>query len=87
MAKAWSAFALIEEVYGEELENEEHGGAFGMGESNTAYAQYFTGNSYLKPFAKTDNVFVANVTFEPGCRNNWHIHCTSKNSGQILVCS
>ena len=85
--KAWSAFALIEEVYGEELGKEEHGGAFGMGESNTAYAQYFTGNSYLKPLAKTDNVFVANVTFEPGCRNNWHIQCVSKNGGQILICS
>ena len=65
-AKAWSAFPLIEEVYGtENEETSEHGGAFGMGEPNTAFAQYFIGNSYLKPLAKTDNVFIANVTFEP----------------------
>ena len=83
--KAWSAFPIIEEVYGEE-ENNEHGGVWGMGEPNKAYAQYFKGNSYLKPVAKTDNVFIANVTFEPGCRNNWHIHHSTKNGGQILIC-
>lgn len=86
-AKAWSAFPLIEEVYGtENEENKEHGGAFGMGEPNTAFAQYFIGNSYLKPLAKTDNVFIANVTFEPRCRNNWHIHKAEKGGGQILIC-
>ena len=84
--KAWSAFALIEEVYGIEEEKTEHGGAFGMGEPNTAFAQYFVGNSYLKPLAKTENMFIANVTFEPGCRNNWHIHHSTKNGGQILIC-
>lgn len=84
--KAWSAFALIEEVYGKEETQEEHGGAFGQGEPNTAYAQYFVGNSYLKPLAKTDNMFVANATFEPGCRNNWHIHHAAKGGGQILIC-
>ena len=84
--KAWSAFPIIEEVYGAEGEKAEHGGAFGMGEPNTAFAQYFVGNSYLKPLAKTDNVFIANVTFEPGCRNNWHIHHSTKNGGQILIC-
>lgn len=86
-AKAWSAFPLIEEVYGtENEETSEHGGAFGMGEPNTAFAQYFIGNSYLKPLAKTDNIFIANVTFEPRCRNNWHIHKAEKGGGQILIC-
>lgn len=85
-AKAWSAFPIVEEVYGTEKEKTEHGGDFGIGEPNTAFAQYFVGNSYLKPLAKTDNVFIANVTFEPGCRNNWHIHHSTKNGGQILIC-
>ena len=86
-AKAWSAFPLIEEVYGiENEETSEHGGAFGMGEPNTAFARYFIGNSYLKPLAKTDNVFIANVTFEPRGRNNWHIHKADKDGGQILIC-
>lgn len=84
--KAWSAFALIEEVYGEEGEKEEHGGAFGQGEPNVNFAQYFIGNSYLKPLATTENVFIANVTFEPRCRNNWHIHKATKGGGQILIC-
>lgn len=84
--KAWSAFPIIEEVYESEEEKTEHGGAFGRGEPNTAFAQYFVGNSYLKPLAKTDNIFIANVTFEPGCRNNWHIHHSDKNGGQILIC-
>lgn len=60
---------------------------FGIGEPNVNYAQYFIGNSYLNPLAKTDNMFLANVTFEPGCRNNWHIHHSSKNGGQILICT
>ena len=84
--KAWSAFALIKEVYGDEEVESEHGGAFGQGEPNVNFAQYFIGNSYLKPLAKTDNMFIANVTFEPGCRNNWHIHHAAKNGGQILIC-
>lgn len=83
--KAWSAFNLIEEVYGEDnISN--HGGVFGIGEPNTAYAKYFIGNSYLKGLAKTENMFIANVTFEPSCRNNWHIHHSTKNGGQILIC-
>ncbi len=63
--KAWSAFALIKEVYGDEAKKKEHGGVFGQGEPNVNFAQYFVGNSYLKPLAKTDNMFIANVTFEP----------------------
>ena len=85
-AKAWSAFPLIEEAYGKDEIKEEHGGVFGQGEPNTAFAEYFVGNSYLKPLAKTENVFIANVTFEPRCRNNWHIHKATKGGGQILIC-
>ena len=50
--------------------------AFGIGAPNEAYARYFTGRSYLKPLTQpgASTVFLANVTFEPGCRNNWHIH-------------
>lgn len=65
-----------------------HGGAFGMGEPNTAFARYFIGNSYLKPLTKQGEsaVFLANVTFEPSCRNNWHIHHSTNGGGQILIC-
>ena len=84
--KAWSAFALIKEVYGDEETKEEHGGVLGQGEPNVNFAQYFIGNSYLKPLAKTDNMFIANVTFEPRCRNNWHIHHSTNGGGQILIC-
>ena len=74
------------EVYADDEQIEEHGGMFGMGEPNVNFAQYFIGNSYLKPLAKTDNIFIANVTFEPKCRNNWHIHHATKGGGQILIC-
>lgn len=86
--KAWSAFSLIAEVYKDDEENKENtqGGIFELGEPNTAFEKYFIGKSYLKPLAKTDNIFMANVTFEPGCRNNWHIHHSTKNGGQILIC-
>ena len=50
---------------------------FGTGAENTAFARYFIGNSYLNPLTRPEAnvaVFLANVTFEPGCRNNWHIH-------------
>lgn len=62
---------------------------FGKGNPNDAFAQYFVGNSYLNPLVdpKESSLFLANVTFEPGCRNNWHIHHASKNGGQILVCT
>ena len=68
------------------IKMENHGGMFGQGEPNVNFAQYFIGNSYLKPLAKMDNISIANVTFEPGCRNNWHIHRATKNGGQILIC-
>lgn len=62
---------------------------FGQGEANTAFAQYFIGNSYLNPLVdpKESSLFLANVTFEPGCRNNWHIHHATKDGGQILICT
>lgn len=60
---------------------------FGKGNLNEAFAKYFIGNSYLNPLAKLDNMSIANVTFEPGCRNNWHIHHASKGGGQILICT
>ena len=56
------------------------GGDFGVGEENTAYAKYFIGKSYLNPLT-TDGIHSSNVTFEPKCRNNWHIH---HKGGQIL---
>mgnify|MGYP000491725144 CR=1 FL=1 len=61
--------------------------AFGIGAPNDAYAQYFVGQSFLKPLTEPGKapVFLANVTFEPGCRNNWHIHHASKGGGQILL--
>ena len=63
--------------------------AFGIGAPNDAYAQYFTGQSYLKPLTTPGvcPVFLANVTFEPGCRNNWHIHHASRGGGQLLICT
>lgn len=61
---------------------------FGTGAENTGFAQYFIGNSYLNPLTDPKNcaVFMANVTFEPGCRNNWHIHHATKGGGQTLIC-
>ena len=62
---------------------------FGLGEANTAFARYFIGNSYLNPLTAPGEcpIFMANVTFEPGCRNNWHIHHGKSGGGQILICT
>lgn len=61
---------------------------FGKGQANTAYAQYFIGESFLNPLTEAGcPVSLANVTFEPGCRNNWHIHHADKGGGQILICT
>ena len=57
---------------------------FPIGEPNTAYAQYFTGNSYLAPVSR-EQVNISNVTFEPRCRNNWHIHHATEGGGQMLI--
>ena len=63
--------------------------SFGIGAPNDGFAEYFTGQSYLKPLTETGKtpVFLANVTFEPGCRNNWHVHHATKGGGQILICT
>ena len=62
---------------------------FGFGNPNDAFAQYFIGQSYLNPLTDLNetSLFLANVTFEPGCRNNWHIHHASNGGGQLLICT
>ena len=85
---AWAAFNMAKEVYADASDQENHGGIFGMGEPNTGFAQYFIGNSYLKPVIAPGEGYlpIFNVTFEPRCRNNWHIHHASKGGGQVLIC-
>ena len=58
---------------------------FPIGAPNDGFAQYFSGRSFLAPIS-TSQVGIFNVTFEPGCRNNWHIHHAKSGGGQILVC-
>ena len=62
---------------------------FGQGIPNDMFAQYFVGNSYLNPLTDFQNgeFPLFNVTFEPGCRNSWHIHHADKGGGQVLVCT
>ena len=61
---------------------------FGAGNLNEAFSPYFTGESFLNPLTNPQHtVFLANVTFEPGCRNNWHIHHAQKGGDQILICT
>lgn len=87
---AWGAFRLAKEVWTEDATGEDAKETFQremifpIGEPNTAYAQYFTGKSYLAPIS-TEQVNVFNVTFEPRCRNNWHIHKATNGGGQMLV--
>ncbi len=89
--KAWAVFNMAKEVWAEKDAAEDAKAAhaaqmvFPIGEPNDAFAQYFTGRSYLAPISK-EQVGIFNVTFEPGCRNNWHIHNADKGGGQILVC-
>ena len=84
--KAWSTFPLIEEVYGEdEGEGAKNLSVFPVGEKNDAFAKYFIGQSYLAPVS-TSQVPVYNVTFEPACHNNWHIHHAKNGGGQMLIC-
>ncbi|MCZ9310319.1 cupin domain-containing protein [Corynebacterium uberis] len=59
---------------------------FPVGGPNDAYAEYFTGRSFLEMLS-TQGVTIGNVTFEPGCRNNWHIHHAASGGGQILLCT
>lgn len=61
---------------------------FKTGTANVAYAKYFIGNSFLNPLTSSnDGLSVSNVTFEPSCRNNWHIHHAASGGGQLLLCT
>ena len=88
--KAWAAFRLAKDVWAEDSTADDAKAAFQqqmifpIGEPNTAYAQYFTGTSYLAPISR-EQVVVSNVTFEPRCRNNWHIHHAKSGGGQMLI--
>ena len=93
-SKAWAVFNLAKEVWTDNTSSQENKISdkeeysktimFPIGEPNTAYSQYFIGQSYLAPIS-TSQVKMYNVTFEPKCRNNWHIHKADKGGGQILV--
>ena len=96
--KAWATFNLAKEVWadddadtadaaGTDAEMRAHAAqmVFPIGEPNDAFAQYFVGQSYLAPVS-TEQVGVYNVTFEPGCRNNWHVHNAAEGGGQTLIC-
>ena len=85
--KGWAVFRLAKEVWKDEEAQESRGGLFGLGQPNDAYAKYFVGQSYLNPVAGQSGVNIANVTFEPGCRNNWHIHKAQTGGGQLLLCT
>ena len=88
--KGWAVFRLAKDIWNENtpadsdkdrFQNEIF---FPIGEPNP-YGDYFTGQSYLAPLS-TEQVPVFNVTFEPGCRNNWHIHHATQGGGQMLIC-
>lgn len=89
--KAWTAFRLAKEVWADDADPVSDAKAkfqqemiFPIGDANTAYAKYFIGNSYIARVS-TSQVPVANVTFEPRCRNNWHVHHASSGGGQMLI--
>ena len=88
--KAWAAFRLAKEIWTEETADDpkqrhQNSMIFPIGAPNDGFAAYFSGQSYLAPLS-TEQVGIFNVTFEPGCRNNWHIHEADKGGGQILIC-
>ncbi len=89
-SKAWAAFNLAKEVWTDDTpaltEKDRYAKTimFPIGEPNNAYAKYFIGQSYISPIS-TSQVKIFNVTFEPECRNNWHIHHASKGGGQMLI--
>jgi len=88
--KAWAVFNLAKEVYNEpmtgitEKDKYQNTVFFPIGEPNP-YGKYFVGQSYLAPVS-TEQIPLFNVTFEPGCRNNWHIHHAKSGGGQMLIC-
>ena len=89
--KGWAVFRLAKEVWNEEIvemsEKDRYQNTifFPIGNPNDGFAQYFIGQSYLAPVSM-EQVPVFNVTFEPGCRNNWHIHHAKSGGGQMLIC-
>lgn len=92
--KAWAVFNLAKEVWVvdeaadkaiDAKARHQASMVFPIGQPNDAFAQYFIGQSYLAPIS-TSQVGIFNVTFEPGCRNNWHIHHAKEGGGQILIC-
>ena len=88
--KAWAVFNMAKEVWAEESAEDAMAAhasqmIFPIGAPNDGFKQYFSGKSYLAPISK-EQVGIFNVTFEPGCRNNWHIHHAAKGGGQILIC-
>lgn len=84
--KGWAVFNLAKQVWNEDDDTSAfpQDSLFPIGAPNDAFAQYFVGQSYLNMLS-LDQVSIGNVTFEPGCRNNWHIHHASKGGGQILL--
>ena len=90
--KAWAAFCLAKDIWKDETDEADKKTAyeksmlFPIGQPNDAFAQYFAGQSYLAPVSQ-EQVGIFNVTFEPGCRNNWHIHHAKKGGGQLLICT
>ena len=88
--KGWAVFRLAKEVWTEdtkplsEKDKFQNEIMFPIGEKNP-YGEFFVGQSYLAPVS-TDQVPIFNVTFEPGCRNNWHIHHAKQGGGQMLIC-
>ena len=88
--KAWAAFRMAKDIWADEgsadeKQRHQNSMVFPVGAPNDGFAQYFSGQSYLAPVS-TEHVKIFNVTFEPGCRNNWHIHEADKGGGQILIC-
>jgi 4-carboxymuconolactone decarboxylase len=88
--KAWAVFNLAKEIYNDQMpvlsdkDRYQNSIFFPIGEPNP-YGEFFEGQSYLAPVT-TEQIPVFNVTFEPGCKNHWHIHHASKGGGQMLIC-
>ncbi|MBR2277934.1 MAG: carboxymuconolactone decarboxylase family protein [Eubacterium sp.] len=88
--KGWAVFRLAKEVWADDSEVQTDKDRFQseimfpIGEPNP-YGEFFSGQSYLAPVS-TEQVPIYNVTFEPGCRNNWHIHHAKNGGGQMLIC-
>lgn len=88
--KAWAAFRMAVEVWNKNDSSSEKAAhaaqmVFPIGDANCQFAKYFIGQSYLAPIS-VRQVSIFNVTFEPRCRNNWHIHHAKEGGGQILIC-